>query len=119
MPPIQQGFTGFVPLLMKVSIKAHTAAGYRFDLADIGRQVFPAWLTALHTEVGNAYLDGDVDRFRSACNRFIAAAHDMDLLCSTERLLSFRRWIREARLMEGTVADHNLYDFNAACQVTQ
>lgn len=93
--------------------------GYRFDVADVGRQVMGDVLHALHADVANAYLDGDKARLRAASDVFVAFALDMDALCGTEPLLSFDKWVRDARAMEGSAEDKDLYAFNAACQVTQ
>lgn len=106
-------------LLLDLPQKAQQAPGYRFDVADVGRQAMGDTLHALHADVANAYLDGDKARLTAAADTFAAFALDMDALCGTEPLLSFDKWVQDARAMEGSAEDKDLYAFNAACQVTQ
>lgn len=106
-------------LLLAAASEAKGAPGYRFDVADVGRQVMGDTLHALHADVANAYLNGDKAGLRAAADTFVAFALDMDALCGCEPLLSFDKWVQDARAMEGSPADKDLYAFNAACQVTQ
>lgn len=106
-------------LLLAAAPEAKGAPGYRFDVADVGRQVMGDTLHALHADVADAYLDGDKAKLKAAADTFVAFALDMDALCGTEPLLSFDKWVQDARAMEGSPADKDLYAFNAACQVTQ
>lgn len=95
------------------------APGYRFDVADVGRQVMGDVMHALHADVANAYLDRDAAKLKAASDTFLAFGRDMDALMATQPLFSFEKWVQDARAMEGTEADKNLYAFNAACQITQ
>lgn len=106
-------------LLLEAAPEAKDAPGYRFDVVDVGRQVMGDTLHALHADVANAYLDGDKAKLKAAADAFVAFALDMDALCGTEPLLSFDKWMQDARAMEGSPADKDLYAFSAACQVTQ
>lgn len=102
-----------------LAVEGADTPGYRFDVADVGRQVMGDALHALHARVANAYLDGDKAKLKAAAETFVAFALDMDALCGTEPLLSFDKWVQDARAMEGSAEDKDLYAFNAACQVTQ
>lgn len=99
--------------------EAARAAGFRFDVVDVGRHVMGDVIHALHADVANAYLDGDAAKLKTACETFAAFAREMDRLCAADPLTSFEKWVQDARAMPGTQADKDLYDFNAACQVTQ
>lgn len=106
-------------LLIEAADEGARGPGYAFDVADVGRQVMGDALHALHADVADAYLDGDAARLKSACDAFVAFGLDMDALCAAEPLLSFEKWVADARALPGSPADKALYATNAACQVTQ
>ena len=105
-------------LLLSENKRCGTSSGYRFDVVDIGRQVFSNLGQELHRDVRAAYKSGDKKAFDAASERFLDLIRDIDKLCETRSEYRFGDWLAAARKWGTTDEEADLYDKNASMLVT-
>ena len=71
--------------------------GYRYDLADLGRQVLADLAGRYHRAALEAYGRNDVTTVRQAGNRMLGLMRDLDELLATRREFLLGAWLADAR----------------------
>ena len=91
---------------------------FRYDLADVGRQVLSNLAGPLATNVASAYDAKDPAAFRAATRQFLELIDDMDDLVSTQEPTLLGKWIKNAKSLATNDAERALYEWNARTQIT-
>ncbi|MDD5705265.1 MAG: alpha-N-acetylglucosaminidase [Kiritimatiellae bacterium] len=118
MPYEQNALARAWSTLLNAADSCGTADGYRFDLADVGRQVLSNLGQTLQREARAAFERKDAQAFDLATERFLDLLLDVDTLVGTRREYRFSRWISEARGWGTTDQDRRLYEKNASMLVS-
>lgn len=84
-------------LLLEAAPQAKASDGYRYDLADLGRQVLADLGTRYHKQIVAAYQTGDVTALRSLTGKMLGLIRDMDDLVGTRREFLLGIWLDDAR----------------------
>jgi len=105
-------------LLLADENNCEKAEGYRFDIADVGRQVFSNLSQILHKHVIDAFAARDQAGLAKAAAEFIDLLSDIDRLCETRVEYRFGEWLSAARRWGTDHAETSLYDKNASMLVT-
>jgi len=71
--------------------------GYRYDLADLGRQVLADLAGRYHRETLEAYARNDAAAVRQASGRMLDLMRDLDELLATRREFLLGAWLADAR----------------------
>ena len=105
-------------LLLKDANKLKASDAYRFDVADLGRQVLANYAQVLRPRIAAAWDKKDLAAFDQACAAFDQLLLDVDTLIHPRPEYSFAKWVADARAHGTTDEEKNLYDKNARCLVT-
>ena len=105
-------------LLLSDADRLKGSAAYRYDVVDLGRQALGDLAHPMHWAVANAFMDRDTNAFAQASRQFLELFTDADAVCSTEPVLSHRRWVRSAQAWATTPEERALYTFNANMLLT-
>ena len=105
-------------LLLVDADKLGKSAGYRFDVADIGRQVLADLAQPMHWEVAGAFVAHDTNGLAAASKQFLELFDDADRLIGTQPTHSFRKWVRDAQAWARNADERALYTFDASMLVT-
>lgn len=92
--------------------------GYRFDVADLGRQTLSNLAQELHQELRLAFEKKDLAAFDQASAKFLELLADVDRLCETRGEYRFGDWLQSARRWGQTEEEANLFDKDASMLVT-
>ena len=71
--------------------------GYRYDLADVTRQVLADLGTRYHRQIVKAYAAGDAAEVKQLGDRMLGLIHDLDRLLGTRREFLLGPWLADAR----------------------
>lgn len=93
---------------------------YRFDLADILRQVLANRAIPLHKAMKNAQESGDIAAFQEASARFLDNIDLIERVLSTQREFLVGRWLESAKKLAepGDDFSRSLYEMNARMLIT-
>ena len=91
---------------------------YRYDLADVGRQVLSNLAGPLAAKVAAAYDAKDLAAYKAATRNFQELIDDMDLLVSTQESTLLGKWLKDAKSLATNDAERKLYEWNARTQIT-
>jgi alpha-N-acetylglucosaminidase len=105
-------------LLLQDRERLKTSDGYRFDVADVARQVLSNVGQAVQKDVTRAHVAKDKAAFREASREFLDLLGDIDTICATRNEYNFGKWIADARRWGTTEAEKSLYEYNASMLVT-
>lgn len=105
-------------LLMADAPKLSSSDAWRFDVADVGRQVLSNLAQPLQHDLAAAYRAGDRERFAKRVKEFDQLLADLDRLLGTRREYSLGTWIANARRFGTTEAERDLYERNAVLLLT-
>jgi alpha-N-acetylglucosaminidase len=105
-------------LLLQDRDRLSASDGYRFDIADITRQILSNAGQPLQKELAAAFAAGNKDRFDEASRQFLTLLDDADAVCCTRPEYNFGKWVADARRWGSTDAEKDLYERNAATLVT-
>jgi len=100
-------------LLLDAAPQAAPSDGYRYDLADVGREVLAGLGTRCHGEILAAYRAKDKPALRAASDRMLGLIRDMDELAGTQPEFLLGRWLQDARSWGDTPAAKDLCERNA------
>ncbi len=95
-------------LLIDAAPQAKSSEGYRFDLADVGRQVLADLGTRYHQQIVAAYHAKDVVALRSSSAKMLMLIRDMDELVGTRPEFLLGVWLNDARRWGATAEEKNL-----------
>lgn len=105
-------------LLMADAPKLSSSDAWRFDVADVGRQVLSNLAQPLQRDLAAAFRSGDRERFSRRVEEFDRLLVDLDRLLATRHEYSLGRWIADARRFGTTEAERDLYERNAVMLLT-
>jgi alpha-N-acetylglucosaminidase len=105
-------------LLDKCSSELGSVPSYRYDLADVGRQVLSNLAGPLSAKVAAAYDAKNQAAFRAATQNFLQLIDDTDALVSTQESTLLGKWIKDAKSHATNDAERKLYEWNARTQIT-
>ncbi len=91
---------------------------YRYDLADITRQVLGDLGRALYERIKTAAGRQDLAAFEANGGRFLALFTDLDTLLGTRREFLLGVWLADARSWGTTPAERKLYEWQARTLIT-
>ena len=92
--------------------------GFRYDLADITRQVLANYASPLQQDIAMAWQAKDTAAFHRYSRKFLVLMDDMDRLLATRRDFLLGKWIHDARACGVTPAEKDLYEKNARDLIT-
>jgi alpha-N-acetylglucosaminidase len=84
-------------LLLDAAPQTKGSDGYRYDLADVGRQVLADLATRYHQQMVAAYRAKDVAKLRVLSAKMLGVIRDMDELTGTRREFLLGIWLDDAR----------------------
>ena len=92
--------------------------GYRYDVADLGRQVMADLGTHYHKAILQAFEAKDAVRLRLLSDKMLGLLRDMDELTGTRREFLLGAWVADARSWGETPAEKDLCEWNARVLLT-
>lgn len=105
-------------LLLAAAPQARASDGYRFDLADVGRQVLADLGTRYHRQIVAAYQARDAGKMRALSAKMLGLIRDLDKLTGTQREWLLGRWLADARQWGVTSEEKNRYERDARELIT-
>ena len=105
-------------LLLQDRERLRASDGYRFEVADVGRQVLSNLGQTIQKEVARAHVAKDKAAFEKASREFLELLDDVDAICATRNEYNFGKWVRDAHAWGVTDAEKSLYEYNAAMLLT-
>ncbi|BCU76381.1 alpha-N-acetylglucosaminidase [Luteolibacter sp. LG18] len=105
-------------LLLADADKLQGSDAYRFDIADIGRQVLSNYSQLLQPRIAAAWDKKDLVAFDKACAEFDQLLLDVDTLIQPRPEYSLAKWITDARSHGTSPAEKDLYEKNARGLIT-
>jgi alpha-N-acetylglucosaminidase len=104
--------------LLEAAPACGASDGYRYDVADIGREVMANLGTHYHKAILRAFAAKDATRLRLLSDKMLGLLRDMDELAGTRKEFLLGTWIADARAWGETPADKNLCEWNARTLLT-
>jgi alpha-N-acetylglucosaminidase len=92
--------------------------GYRYDLADVGRQVLSDLGTRYHRQILDLRAHGDKAGMRAVSDKMLGLFDDVDALVGTRQEWLLGSWIRDARAWGATPAESDLCEHGARSLLT-
>ena len=92
--------------------------GYRFDVADVGRQVLADLGTHYHKAILQAFNARDAAKLRSLSDKQLGLLRDLDELAGTRPEFLLGAWLADARAWGATLAEKDLCEWNARTLLT-
>jgi alpha-N-acetylglucosaminidase len=99
--------------LLDASVACGASDGYRYDLADAGRQVLADLAGRYHREIVQAYMRKDAAAVGLLGGKMLGLLRDMDELLATRREFLLGVWIADARRYGATSGEKDLCERNA------
>lgn len=92
--------------------------GYRFDVADVTRQMICDAATRIHGHYVKAYKAKDIKKVEELSALMLSLFDDMEELLATRKEWLLGVWIADARRWGTTKAESDLYEYNARVLLT-
>jgi len=105
-------------LLLDDADNLKSSEGYRFDVADIGRQVLSNLGQEIHKEAAAAFTAKDRELFKERSEQFLKLMQDVDRLLATTTTHNFGKWVADARDWGSSEESKRYYEWNASMLVT-
>jgi alpha-N-acetylglucosaminidase len=105
-------------LLLDAAPEAGPSDAYRYDLADLGRQVLADLGTRYHKRIVALHRAGDKAALRGAGDRMLGLIGDMDELAGSRPELLLGTWLADARSWGTTPEEKDLAEWNARTLLT-
>lgn len=105
-------------LLLDAAPACGASDGYRYDAADVGRQVLGDLGTHYHHAILRAFQAKDPVALQELSNSMLGLILDMDELVGTRREFLFGTWIADARAWGRTPQEKSLCEWNARVLLT-
>ena len=100
-------------LLLEASSAGEGSDGYRYDLADLGRQVLADLAVRYHQAILQAYARKDAAAVRQLSGRMLGLFRDLDELLATRREFLLGVWLADARKSGVTTEEQDLCERGA------
>ncbi|BCM92706.1 hypothetical protein IAD21_04588 [Abditibacteriota bacterium] len=104
--------------LLEAAPQCRNSDGYRYDLADVSRQVLANYATRLHNQIVEAFNARDASKTRRLGEQMLKLVGDMDELAGTRREWLLGTWLHDARQWGSTTAEKDLAEQNARTLLT-
>jgi alpha-N-acetylglucosaminidase len=104
--------------LLEAAPACSASDGYRYDVADVGRQVLADLGTHYHKAIIRAFNAKDAAQLRALSDKLLGLLRDMDQLAGTRKEFLLGAWIADARAWGETPAEKNLCEWNARTLLT-
>ena len=105
-------------LMLDAAPACAASDGYRYDLADVTRQVLADLATRYHAAIVRAFTTHNAAKVRQVGDRMLALIADMDRLAGTRREFMLGPWLADARAWGDTPEEKNLCEWNARTLLT-
>ena len=94
--------------------------GYRYDLADILKQVLSNKSQGIHRQMVNALEARNLEQFTEKSNEFLALIDKVDKVLSSRKEFLLGTWVESAKALAENADDftEDLYEFNAKALIT-
>lgn len=92
--------------------------GYRYDVADVGREVLADLATHYHQAIVHAFADKDAVQLRRLSDKMLGLVSDMDQLAGTRKEFLLGPWLENARSWGQTADEKDRYERDARELVT-
>lgn len=92
--------------------------GYRYDVADVGREVMADLGTHYHKAIIRAFQAKDTAQLRQLSGKMLGLLRDMDELAGTRKEFLLGAWIADARAWGSTPEEKDLCEWNARTLLT-
>ncbi|MBQ8649264.1 MAG: alpha-N-acetylglucosaminidase [Clostridia bacterium] len=102
-------------LLLKVDSDSD---GYKYDVADVTRQMMSNYALSLYTRVAESFKAKNKETFKALSAELLELIEDFDKLLSFRPEWTIQKWIADARSHGKTQEESDLYEYNARMQVT-
>ena len=99
--------------LLDAAPECRAADGYRYDLADLGRQVLADLAGRYHRAILQAYARRDAAKVARLGDRMLGLIRDLDALLATRREFLLGIWLADARRYGATNDEQDLCERNA------
>ena len=100
-------------LLLDAADACGRSDGYRYDLADVGRQVLADLAGRYHRAIVQAYVRKDSAAVSELSGKMLGLIRDLDVLLSTRREFLLGTWLADARNYGTTNGEKDLCERNA------
>jgi alpha-N-acetylglucosaminidase len=100
-------------LLLEAAPQSKESDGYRYDLADVGRQVLANTGDRYHKQIIAAYQAKDTNDLRLLSDKMLGLIADMDELTGTRREFLLGTWLEDARSWGTNREEKNRYEQDA------
>jgi alpha-N-acetylglucosaminidase len=104
--------------LLSVADKFRDNANFRYDLVDILRQSIADKGNDLSGEIGKAYEDKDIEKFKALSDNFLLAIQCQDRLLATQKDFTVGNWLEQAKSLSQIDKNRDLYEWNARTLIT-
>lgn len=104
--------------LLNVAPAARNTEGFRYDLADVTRQVLANYGDWLQQRFARAYREHNVQDFKYYSGAFVSLINDMDRLLATQKSFMLGPWLQSAKKWGSKPAEQALYERNARNLIT-
>lgn len=104
--------------LLAAAPECGASDGYRYDLADITRQVLANYTRKTYDRAMTAMKNQDLPAFERAASAFLDTLDDLDTVLLTRREFLLGPWLRDARTWGTTPEEKNLYEKQARMLLT-
>lgn len=118
IPYPRENLVTALDLLLKDADALGTRDTYRYDIADLTRQILTNHAQDVQKEIRLAYLEKDRAAFGQKTAAFHQLLRDVDTLLASRTEFLFGKWLADARSHGTTPEEKALYATNAAMLVT-
>jgi alpha-N-acetylglucosaminidase len=105
-------------LLIEAAPQAGSSDGFRYDLADVGRQVLANLATQYHRQIVAAFKAGDAQTVSRTGKQMLQLIKDLDQLTGTRREFLLGPWLADARRWGTTPQEKDRYEQDARELIT-
>ena len=106
-------------LLLKDADLLKKSDGYRFDVADVGRQVLSDIARGMHKPMIEAFKAQDKKKLIELRKEFLEIFDDLDRLAGTRKEWLMGKWVEDSAKWGDTTVEQDKLAFNATMLVTQ
>ncbi len=105
-------------LMLDAAPQAKASEGYRYDLADVGRQVLANLANQYQRQLVAAYQKRDAETVRLLGKKMLGLIQDIDALTGTQKEFLLGVWLEDARRWGTTSEEKNRYEQDARELIT-
>lgn len=111
-------FAQALPALLEVSPRLRRSSAYRYDLADVARQVLSNRSRILLPQIRAAYDTGDITQFEQLTGQWFAAMDLLQQVTATNTQTMLGPWLADARSWASSPAEADRLEYDARSLLT-